>query len=241
MRVLAISDKVVPILYSGGISSHVGDIDLIISCGDLPYYYIDYIVSMLNRPAYYVYGNHGREKEYWSNNMTVSGPMGAYNLHAHTAKEGPLLLAGLEGSIRYNLAPNFQYTNSEMWGNIARMIPGLLYNRIRYGRWLDVLVTHSPPLGIHDQPDRAHTGFRCFLKFMQLFKPRYLLHGHTHVYRSDTVTRSRYLNTEVINVYPYRILELEPAFATEATVSAPELSPPLTNLTTSFVNPNDEQ
>jgi hypothetical protein len=36
------------------------------------------------------------------------------------------------------------------------------------------------------------------------------LHGHIHLYRRDVVTVTRYLDTEVINVYPYRILELEP-------------------------------
>ncbi len=211
MRVLAISDKVVPSLYSEQIRQRVGEVDLVISCGDLPYYYIDYVVSMVNRPAFFVYGNHGRAVEYWSNNQAVTGPVGAFNLHRQTVQEGGLLLAGLEGSIRYSRAPRFQYTEAEMWANIARLAPGLLLNRLRYGRWLDVLVTHSPPFGIHDQPDRAHTGFRSFLTFMRLFRPRYLLHGHIHVYRRDTVTTTQYLDTQVINVYPYRILELEPA------------------------------
>ena len=210
MRVLAISDKVVPVLYSGGIREHVGDVDLIISCGDLPYYYIDFVVSMLNRPSYFVYGNHGKEEEYWSNNQVMSGPAGATNLHCATHDTGGLLLAGLEGSMRYNSAPRFQYTNAEMWGNIAKMLPGLLFNRLRHGRWLDVLVSHSPPFGIHDQPDRAHTGFRSFLHFMEWFKPNYLLHGHIHLYRSDTITKTYYHQTHVINIYPYQILEIEP-------------------------------
>ena len=210
MRVLAISDKVVPVLYSGGIREHVGDVDLIISCGDLPYYYIDFVVSMLNRPSYFVYGNHGKEAEYWSNNQVMRGPAGAANLHCNIQAERGLLLAGLEGSMRYNSAPRFQYTDGEMWGNIARLMPGLLFNRLRYGRWLDVLVAHSPPFGIHDQPDRAHTGFRSFLSFMRWFKPSYLLHGHIHLYRSDTVTKTCCHETEVINIYPYRILKIEP-------------------------------
>jgi Icc-related predicted phosphoesterase len=165
---------------------------------------------MLDKPCYFVFGNHGREVEYQGAGHPVYGPAGATNLHVHTAKEGSLLIAGLEGSIRYNSAPRFQYTETEMWGNIARLAPALLKNRVRHGRWLDVLIAHSPPFGIHDEPDRTHTGFRSFLRFMQIFKPRYLLHGHIHIYRRDTITRTQYLNTEVINVYPYRIMELEP-------------------------------
>src|SRR5690606_14311818 len=121
-----------------------------------------------------------------------------------------LLMAGLEGSIRYNDAPKYQYTEGQMMWNIYRLAPKLLQNRIRYGRYLDVLVAHSPPFGIHDEQDPAHRGFRAFLTFMRWFRPRYLLHGHIHLYRRDTVTRTKYEDTEVINVYPYRILDLEP-------------------------------
>jgi hypothetical protein len=211
MRVLAISDKVEPVLYSPTICERVGKIDLILSCGDLPFYYIEYLVSMLNRPSYYVFGNHGREIEFQGGDWQQrTAPHGAVNLHLRTVKEGFLLLAGLEGSIRYNDAPRFQYTDSQMWGNVARLMPGLLYNRLRYGRWLDVLVAHSPPYGIHDQPDRPHQGFHSFLAFMRWFKPRYLLHGHIHIYRQNVVTRTRYQQTEIINVYPFCILDLEP-------------------------------
>ena len=59
-----------------------------------------------------------------------------------------------------------------------------------------------------------HTGFRSFLKFMTWFKPRYLLHGHIHLYRQDTITRTMVDETEVINVYPYKILDLEPVEST---------------------------
>lgn len=208
MRILAISDKVVPILYSAAIAQHVGHVDMIVSCGDLPYYYIDYVVSMLNRPAYFVYGNHGREVEYWANNMEVTGPSGAINLHTVHAAEQGVLLAGLEGSMRYNSAPRFQYTDTGMWLNVARLIPGLVQNKLRHGRYLDILVAHSPPLGIHDESDRAHTGFRSFRRFMEWFRPSYLLHGHIHIYRNNTQMQTRYLETEVINVYPYCILDL---------------------------------
>ena len=214
MRTLVVSDKVEPILYGPGILQRAGDVEMVISCGDLPFYYLEYIVSMLNKPTYYVFGNHGREIEYQSGKhgswQEKRSPGGATNLHLQTARVGSLLMAGLEGSMRYNNAPRFQYTDSEMWYNVMRLIPSLVTNRARYGRYLDVLVAHSPPYGIHDQPDLPHTGFRSFLKFMSWFRPRYLLHGHIHLYRHDEVTRTLYEDTEVINVYPYQILDLEP-------------------------------
>lgn len=214
MRALVICDKVEPILYSAGIKQHVGNVDLVISCGDLPHYYLEFIMTMLGRPVYYVNGNHARDVEYqggFSDHWRqVTEPLGAVNLHKTTAREQGLLLAGLEGSIRYNSAPNYQYTQSEMWFNIASLAPRLLLNRIRFGRYLDVLVAHSPPWQIHDQDDRPHQGFKSFLPFMRWFKPRYLLHGHIHLYRRDVVTRTQYCETEVINAYPYKIMELEP-------------------------------
>lgn len=212
MRALVICDKVEPRLYSPSIKERVGDIDLIISCGDLPFYYIEFIVSMLNKPCFFVFGNHGHVVEYQGEDwIKRTSPGGAQNLHVQTAKVGPLLLAGLEGSMRYNRAPHFQYTDGQMWANVIRLMPKLLWNRIRYGRWLDVLVAHSPPKGIHDKEDRAHQGFSSFLTFMRWFKPRYLLHGHIHLYRNNTITETQYDLTQVINVYPFRILELEPS------------------------------
>jgi len=214
MRALVISDKVEPILYGPSINDRVGPVDLILSCGDLPFYYIEYIVSMVNRPAYYVMGNHGREFEYQSGKGDAwnqqTAPLGAMNLHTRTTNAGGLLLAGLEGSIRYNDSSEAQYTDFEMQMNILKLLPGLAYNRLRYGRWLDVLIAHSPPFGIHDKPDRAHTGFRSFLTFMDYFKPRYLLHGHIHLYRNNETTQTKYCETEVINVYPFKILDLHP-------------------------------
>ncbi len=212
MRVLVISDEVESSLYNGAIRERVGEIDLILSCGDLPFYYIEFIVSMLNKPCYYVFGNHGREIEYQDRGgqwLEATSPEGAVNLHCRTAKEGPLLLAGLEGSIRYNNSSDHQFTNFQMWFNVLRLAPKLLRNRLRYGRYLDVLVTHSPPRGIHDREDNAHRGFTSFLPFMRWFKPRYLLHGHVHLYRRGKMPCTHYHETQIVNIYPFQILEIE--------------------------------
>jgi hypothetical protein len=45
---------------------------------------------------------------------------------------------------------------------------------------------------------------------MKVFRPRLLLHGHSHVYRNDAVTSTRYQDTQVINVYPYRVIDWPP-------------------------------
>lgn len=111
--------------------------------------------------------------------------------------------------MRYRPHAPHMFSENEMRLQVAQLLPRLLLNRQRYGRYLDILVTHSPPYGIHDQPDLPHTGFKVFLTFMSLFKPRFLLHGHVHLYRQDIPRVTPYEDTTVINVYPYRILDTE--------------------------------
>ena len=87
------------------------------------------------------------------------------------------------------------------------LIPHLLYNKMRYGRYLDILITHAPPRGLGDGEDLCHRGFNCFLWFMEKFHPKYLLHGHVHLIDMNDQRIRRYKDTQVINVYKNYILE----------------------------------
>jgi len=122
------------------------------------------------------------------------------------SRKNNLLIAGLGGSIRYNAGGN-QFTDREMMLRILRMAPRLIWNRIRHGRYLDILVTHAPPLGINDDVDPCHTGFKAFLWFMDWFKPKYLLHGHVHMIDLNAPREIPYRSTKVINIYQNYILE----------------------------------
>ena len=209
MKILFVSDKVVGHIYSPSILERYKDIDLVAGCGDLPYYYLEYIQSVLNVSLVYVHGNHDPEQEYLSDGSVVTGPQGGINLHCQTLKAKNLLLAGLEGSIRYRQG-SFQYTQQEMWLNVLfHLVPRLLFNKLRYGRYLDILIAHSPPYGIHNGEDRVHIGFKAFLWLMKKFKPRYLIHGHRHVYNPSETTETEYCETKIINIYPYKLLEIE--------------------------------
>lgn len=209
MRILAISDKVIPALYSPAMHQIVGKIDLLLSCGDLPDYYIDFIASTLDVRCLLVHGNHAAGREFEAHDPLRPLPRHPMDIDGSVTHEGGLTIAGLEGSIRYNSNPRFQYTQYEMWHKTLRLTPALLWQRVRHGRPLDILLTHSPPAGIHDGPDRAHLGFDAFLWLMHRFRPRYLLHGHKHVYRHDEVVETRYGSTQVINIYPWRVIELD--------------------------------
>ena len=148
MKVLAVSDVEVDMIYSPLITQRFQDVDLVIGCGDLPYYYLEYIISMLNRPLYYVRGNHAPRFNEEGTGGERTSPWGGIDLHRRVIRDplSGLLMAGIEGSLRYNHG-RYQYTQAEMWMMIFSMVPRLLLNRLLYGRYLDIFVTHAPPAG----------------------------------------------------------------------------------------------
>jgi Icc-related predicted phosphoesterase len=207
MKILALSDQVVEQLYCPSVKERFGDVDLVVGCGDLPAYYLEFIVSMLNVPLIHVPGNHDPASP--ARESALDPHRCAGNIDGSVVEERGLLIAGLGGSIRYRPGGVNQYTPGEMTRRILAMTPRLLWNRVRRGRFLDILVTHAPPRGIHDAADPAHVGFAPFNRFIARFRPRYLLHGHSHVYRRDAVTSTRVGQTTVVNVYPYRVIDIE--------------------------------
>ena len=205
MKILAVSDQVVSGIYSPNILDRFGDVDIVVSCGDLSYSYLEYIASMLNVPCFLVHGNHDCA-EVRFDGVTLTQAGGWVDLDGRTARSKGVILGGLEGSMRYKPGAPFQYTDAEMALKAWSMTPSLLMNRVLHGRYLDILVAHAPAFDIQDGKDRTHRGFKAFPRFLARFRPRYLLHGHKHIYGLDT-RQTRYLNTEVINVHPFQVIE----------------------------------
>jgi len=223
MKILCVSDIEDNIVYSPNICERYGSVDLVISAGDLHLHYYEYIVSCLNKPLYFVFGNHQLHEldmfkarrgpyedidHYGFDKKQLNWGVGGEFVDGKVMRDKPtgLLIAGLGGSMRYNHGEH-QFTEFEMYQRIFCMVPSLCYNRLRYGRWLDILITHAPPFGIHDAPDLCHTGFKAFLWFMRTFKPRFLLHGHKHLIDLNEPRITQYHATEVINVYSSFVLE----------------------------------
>ncbi len=205
-RILAVSDQISPQVNSLQIRDRFGDVAMVLGCGDLPYTYMEYITTMLGVPCLFVHGNHDRP-QHLSNGQVLQEPGGWVNLDGLTAKVKGWIVGGLEGSRRYHPRMPYQYSEQELALKIWRMSLRMLAHRLRDGRFLDILITHAPPCGIHDEVDACHLGFDALLKFMRRFRPRYLLHGHVHRYGTQP-WQTRYLDTEVINVYPFRVIEL---------------------------------
>ena len=202
MNILSISDKVIPFLNSPEILEKIGDVDFVIACGDLPYYYQEYIAEKLGASLYFVRGNHDVLIEY-SADGDRTAPLGGTDLHRRIVHREGLILVGVEGSARYNDG-NFQYTQKEMWRHVFHLVPELLLNRLLYGRYLDIFITHAAPWGIHDKPTRTHRGIKAYNWLIRVFKPKYHFHGHNHVYKLETITETQVGDTLVINTYGYK-------------------------------------
>jgi len=202
MRILSLSDTIVSLIYSPLIRSRHEGVDIILGCGDLPYYYLEYVFTSLDAPLYYVRGNHDKVLEYSSAGQRT-GPHGGIDLHCRSYCYKGLLLAGVEGSLRYRSGP-FQYSQAEMWWHVYRLIPGMLRNRLVYGRYLDVFVTHAPPTGIHDADDLPHRGINAFRWLVNVFQPAIHIHGHVHIYYPGAEVETRVGKTRVINTYAWR-------------------------------------
>ncbi|GMV32174.1 MAG: metallophosphoesterase [Chloroflexi bacterium CFX1] len=207
MKILAVSDQVIERVYSLASNGHFKDVDMIIGCGDLPYVYLEYLVTILDAPLFYVPGNHDPD---FDPHDVRSQAEGGSNLDLKTVACNGFLIGGFGGSARYRPDGANQHTQAEAFLRAFRMFPRLALNRIRYGRALDVLISHSPPFGIHDDTDNPHRGLKALNWLHRIAAPRLHLHGHTHFYRGNIgANETQSGATRVINVYPYKIIDLD--------------------------------
>lgn len=170
MKILAISDVPSKALWDYGTREHLEGIDLILSCGDLPQKYLEYLTNFTAAPILYVHGNHDgsyRENE----------PGGCICVDDSVYVWKGLRIMGLGGSIRYNnREDSFQYTEREMRRRVRK-----LWRKAHHVGGIDLLLTHSPAAGLNDSTDRAHKGFACFNDLMDEYEPQWFVHGHVHL------------------------------------------------------------
>ena len=238
MTFLCVSDQIDPLVYSTSVKERYGDVDAVFCAGDVNMDYVDFIVSTLNKPVYFVFGNHNLSEytfyekshkvQFIADASSVKNHASDYS-HVHggdyagrkvlkdrhltftnpaTGKKTPLLIAGISGSIRYNKGQS-QFTDREMFFQLLGLIPKLLWNKIRYGRYLDIFLTHSPPRHLHDKEDACHKGFKCFRWFLKKFRPPLMIHGHIHLYDIQQRRTIEFEDTKIINAFSHVIIEMK--------------------------------
>jgi uncharacterized protein len=201
VKILCISDRVEPMLHSPSLNSYAKGVEAVISCGDLPFDYLEYVVTFLGVPLYYVLGNHDPAPD------GPEHPGGCTPLDGRVVDAGGVALAGLSGSRLYSGGPN-QYTESQMRRRALALSARILGRGLIGGQAPQVFVTHAPPFGLGDREDRAHVGFEAFLGLIDRHKPSLWLHGHVHLYGPEVQRFAGRGETKIVNVFGHRILEV---------------------------------
>jgi len=112
LKVLAVSDEIdLTLVWLGLEFARQGRADLILGCGDLPPYYLDYLVSQLDVPLFAIHGNHDAPPPL--EGSAGYGRCGANWIGGRAVNAGGLLLAGFDGSLRYNSGA-YQASQAEM-------------------------------------------------------------------------------------------------------------------------------
>ncbi len=196
MKILAVSDVECPALWEYYRPERMEGVDVIVSCGDLRREYLEFLVTMTNKPVLYVPGNH--DKGYVKN-----PPEGCDCIDGIVYQYRGVRFLGLGGCKFYN-DPVYQYTEKQMERRVRQ-----LRRALKKSGGVDVVVTHAAPAGCGDRQDPAHQGFVCFLDLMRRYRPRYFLHGHVHMnYDRDIPRQMTYEQTEIINAYERYTVEL---------------------------------
>lgn len=157
VRVLALADEPPP----RPIPELVADVrpELILLLGDLEPAWTEGLAAVAV-PKIGVHGNHDLPG--------ALADVGADDAHLRRLEAGGLTFSGFAGSPRYSRDGRFEWTQEEA----ERLIAGL--------PGADVLLTHSPPAGVNDDPsDRVHSGWTALVPWLERHRPAWLLHGHT--------------------------------------------------------------
>ncbi|GAA4009144.1 metallophosphoesterase [Deinococcus rubellus] len=198
-RIMLVADMVHPYVYRNGFPQGLPELDLVLSAGDIPGYFLEFLATTLTVPVVYVPGNHN--DEYINEGSGRHLPQGVINADGRVISAAGLRIAGWGGVPRYRDGEN-QYTAAQ-----ARWGLGKLAWQARGG--VDIFLTHAPPTGPHAGSDYAHRGCEFISGFIEKRRPKLVVHGHIHEYEGKKVSYTDEASgAQVINAYGYHILEL---------------------------------
>ena len=152
--------------------------ELIVLLGDLEPAWTEGLAAV-DLPKLGVLGNHDAED--------ALSAIGAEEIQLRRVEVGGISFSGFGGSPRYSRDGPSEWTEKE-----AEKLVGKLPAA-------DVLLTHSPPAGVNDEPDDpAHRGSPALRAWVERHRPAWLLHGHTCPHPAHRVRRVG--DTRVVHV-----------------------------------------
>ena len=102
MKILAISDVPSKALWDYCTREKLAGVDIILSCGDLPKKYLEYLTNFTAAPILYVHGNH-------DGSYKGDEPGGCICVDDQVYTWKGLRIMGLGGCQRYNKEDTYQY------------------------------------------------------------------------------------------------------------------------------------
>jgi uncharacterized protein len=161
--------------------------DIVLCLGDLSRADLDPLGSA-RLPKLGVHGNHDDGGEFTG--------LGIESVHLRRVEVGGLCFGGFSGSHDYHRHPRYTWSQRAASRQLKRL------------RHVDVMLAHSPPFGVNDDPDDpAHVGLVGLREYVEREHPALFLHGHTY----PPLAVSRLGDTEVRHVRGHRFINLPAA------------------------------
>jgi Icc-related predicted phosphoesterase len=181
LRALVLADEP-PYLPLGRLLER--DVDIVLCLGDLSRHDLEALADA-RLPKLGVHGNHDEGDEF--------DGMGIEDVHLRRIDVGGLCFGGFSGSHEYHEDLLYTWTQKKA----SKLLRKLGH--------VDVMLAHSPPLGVNDDPDdRAHVGLAGLREYVERERPAMLLHGHTY----PPLPVERWGDTEVRHVRGHRFVTL---------------------------------
>ena len=159
-------------------------IDLVLCLGDLTRHDLEALGSV-QLPKLGVHGNHDDGGEFTG--------LGIENVHLRRIEVAGLCFGGFSGSHQYGREPRYTWSQKQAAKLLRKLGP------------VDVLLAHSPPLGVNDDPDDpAHVGLQALRDYLERERPAMMLHGHTY----PPLPVARWGETEIRHVRGHRFVTL---------------------------------
>jgi uncharacterized protein len=160
------------------------DVDLVLCLGDLTRPELEPLADA-RLPKLGVHGNHDDGGEF--------DGLGIESVHLRRVEVGGLCFGGFSGSHEYHAEPRYTWSQKEA---------SKLLRKLEH---VDVLLSHSPPFGVNDEPDDpAHVGLVGLREYVEREHPAMLLHGHTY----PPLPVERFGDTEIRHVRGHRFVTL---------------------------------
>lgn len=195
MKILAVSDVDAKYYFDYYAPGKLDGIDLILACGDLHREFLEFLVTMSNRPVLYIHGNHDEGYD-------QRPPEGCVCVDDQIFVWNGVRILGLGGSHRYRDG-KYMFTERQMRRRIRR-----LWFQLWRHKGFDILLTHAPARHINDFDSVSHRGFECFVELLDRYRPKYFIHGHIHKnYGVSIPQKTLRESTTIINAYDHCVFD----------------------------------